>query len=52
MGWLSTNIFGADNSRYAMASVPVIFGFGPLALIARAARPLRTRMGRVGAAAR
>jgi len=49
VGWLSTNIFGEDNSRDAMASVPDIFGLGPFALIARTARLFHAPTARVGA---
>ena len=49
VGWLSTNIFGEDNIRYAMASVPVVFGIVPLALIPLTTRLFRAQMARIGA---
>ncbi len=48
VGWLSTNVFGEDDIRWAMASVPAIFGLVPALLIPVTARLFRAQMARVG----
>lgn len=51
VGWLSTSVFGEDDIRYAMASVPFVFGLLPALLIPVTARLFRAQMERVGAGA-
>ncbi len=48
VGWLSTNIYGEENIRYAMATVPLIFGIIPMLFIPITARKFREQMERVG----
>ncbi len=48
VGWLSTNVFGEDQIRWAMASVPLIFGIIPALLLPVTARLFRAQMERVG----
>lgn len=51
VGMLSTYIYGEENIRFAMASVPILFGLIPLLLLPVTARLFRAQMGRVGASA-
>jgi MFS family permease len=50
VGYLSTEVFGEANIRYAMAAVPVIYGVLPLLCIPVTARLYRAQMARLGAA--
>lgn len=51
VGMLSTYIYGEENIRYAMATVPVLFGIVPLLLLPITARLFRAQMESVGASA-
>lgn len=47
VGWLSTSVFGEENIRYAMATVPALFGIGPAFLIPITSRLFAEQMARV-----
>jgi MFS family permease len=44
VGWLSTNLFGEANLRYAVAIQPLIFGTIPLILLPAISRAYRMRL--------
>ncbi|MEM9570468.1 MAG: MFS transporter [Pseudomonadota bacterium] len=44
VGFLSTNVFGEDNVKYAIAVLPVIFGTIPLIFIPRTYRAYRAQL--------
>ncbi|MFN8920028.1 MAG: MFS transporter [Hyphomonadaceae bacterium] len=44
VGWLSTNLFGEANLRWAIAILPVIFGVIPLILLPAIGRAYRLRL--------
>lgn len=47
-GYLSTNLFGEENIRYALACIPVIFGVIPLLMMPLTKRLYREQMVRLG----
>lgn len=51
VGLLSTNVYGEENIRYAMATVPVLFGLIPMLFIPITMRLFRAQMERVGVSA-
>lgn len=51
VGYLSTEVYGEENIRYAMATVPILFGAIPLLLIPFTIRRFRAQMERVGVSA-
>jgi MFS family permease len=50
VGLLSTRIYGEENIRYALATLPVLYGLVPLLLIPVTWRLYRAQMARVGSA--
>ena len=44
VGWLSTNLFGEANLRYAVVVLPLIYGTVPLLLLPAISRAYRTRL--------
>lgn len=50
VGELSSSVFGEDNLRYAVAAVPLIFGFIPFLMMPMTRRLYREQMVRLGAA--
>jgi MFS family permease len=51
VGMLSTRVFGEDDIRYAMATLPVLYGLVPLLIVPFTWRRYRAQMQRLGAAA-
>lgn len=51
VGYLSTAVYGEENIRYAMATVPIIFGLIPMLFIPTTIRLFRAQMERVGVSA-
>jgi MFS family permease len=50
VGMLSTRVYGEENIRYALATLPVLYGLVPLLLIPVTWRLYRAQMERVGTA--
>jgi len=52
VGILSTRVFGEADIRYAMATLPLMYGIVPLVIVPFTLRRYRAQMARLGTAAR